>query len=65
MTEGDKLHRSLTPAGPTSEPRRRFLGLLGGLGAASLVPAVLPRRRVPRELALKQADFYRPHDLAG
>jgi hypothetical protein len=56
------------PAGVEShstQARRRFLGLLGGLGATGLVLPLLPRREVPKELALKEADFYRPHDLAG
>jgi len=56
--------------------RRRFLGvfgvfggllagLLGGGGAlaAKADPGVGPA--APRELPLKEADFYRPHDLAG
>jgi len=53
--------------------RRRFLGifgsllggLLGGLWAlaAKADPGAGPA--APRELPLKEADFYRPHDLAG
>jgi hypothetical protein len=45
--------------------RRRFLGLLGGLGTLALALPFLDRRRRPEELSLKEADFYRPHDLAG
>lgn len=46
--------------------RRRLLGLLGGLGILGLVrPAASGPARRPRELSLKEADFYRPHDLAG
>lgn len=48
-----------------STGRRRFLGLLGGLGAAAVSLPYLPRRPGPKELDLKEADFYRPHDLAG
>jgi hypothetical protein len=45
--------------------RRRFLGLLGGLGAACVALPFLRVAEKPKELALKEADFYRPHDLAG
>ena len=50
-------------------PRRRFLGVFGGLLAglwalaAKADPGAGPA--APRELPLKEADFYRPHDLAG
>jgi hypothetical protein len=48
-----------------TDERRRFLALLG---AAGLLGLTLPFRRQvqqPRELSLKEADFYRDHDLAG
>jgi len=45
--------------------RRRFLGLLSGLGAAGLALPFPSVARGPRERDLKEADFYRPHDLAG
>ncbi|MGE5153977.1 MAG: hypothetical protein ACM3ST_08175 [Bdellovibrio bacteriovorus] len=46
--------------------RRRLLKVLGGLGILGLVPPVAPRRAPqPREPSLREADFYRPHDLAG
>jgi hypothetical protein len=45
--------------------RRRFLAWLGGLGAAGATFPVLPREGRPRELSLREADFYRPHELAG
>jgi hypothetical protein len=45
--------------------RRRFLGLLAGLGAGGAALAFARNRPGPRELDLKEADFYRPHDLAG
>lgn len=45
--------------------RRRFLGLLGGAGAFGLALPFLRGRRQPKELSLKEADFYRDHDLAG
>jgi hypothetical protein len=51
--------------GPGSNGRRRFLGLLGGMSAATLVPSLLARTRRPRARDLREADFYRPHDLAG
>ncbi len=52
--------------------RRRFLGLLGallgGLGVTLGTTSGAtrqPEADVPRERPLKEADFYRPHDLAG
>jgi hypothetical protein len=48
--------------------RRRFLGLLGGLGAAAAALPLLPRPKRPqrpKQLSLREADFYRPHRLAG
>jgi hypothetical protein len=45
--------------------RRRFLGLFGGTLAAGLSLPMLSRRPEPRERDLREADFYRPHDLAG
>lgn len=49
---------------PGSE-RRRFLGLLGGVGAIGLALPFLSVGQRPKELSLKEADFYRDHDLAG
>jgi hypothetical protein len=56
------------PGGDRS--RRRFLGRCAGLlGAWGLaVPAragCSAPATGPRELALREADFYRPHHLAG
>jgi hypothetical protein len=45
--------------------RRRFLGLLVGMSAVGLALPLRARRPVPEALSLKEADFYRPHDLAG
>ncbi|MCG6941920.1 MAG: hypothetical protein LJE69_11805 [Thiohalocapsa sp.] len=49
--------------------RRRVLALLGGLGTLGLLLPWLrtsaPARPVQREISLHEADFYRPHDLAG
>ena len=53
--------------------RRRFLGVFGGLlgsllgGRWALAAKADPGGgpAAPRELPLKEADFYRPHDLAG
>ncbi len=58
--------------------RRRFLGLLGALGLfpiAVVGPPFSPAERRgsgsqaqavgPLERTLREADFYRPHDLAG
>lgn len=46
--------------------RRRLLCLLGGLGILTLgrPGPVLAAERRP-EPSLREADFYRPHDLAG
>lgn len=49
----------------TNGGRRRFLALFGGLGALGLSLPWMPRRRQRREQPLREADFYRPHDLAG
>jgi len=49
-------------------PRRRFLaGLLAGVWgvAAKAGPHASLDTTGPRELPLKEADYYRPHDLAG
>jgi hypothetical protein len=48
-----------------SNGRRRFLGLLGGTGLFGLIFPHLHGRKSPDELSLKEADFYRSHDLAG
>jgi hypothetical protein len=56
----DEMKRERKP-----EERRRFLGLLGGLGAVGFALPFLPVGEKPKELELKEADFYRPHDLAG
>ena len=48
-----------------SDERRRFLGLLGGAGALGIVFPFVQDRKAPKELSLKEADFYRNHDLAG
>lgn len=56
-------HRSDEKA--RNEQRRLFLGLVGTAGALGLMPALGHARKQPRELNLKEADFYRKHDLAG
>jgi hypothetical protein len=48
-----------------SDERRRFLGLLGTAGALGLMLPLRAEPPRPRELSLKEADFYRDHDLAG
>lgn len=48
-----------------SDERRRFLGLVGGTGLLGFVLPFLQGREVPKELSLKEAEFYRDHDLAG
>lgn len=49
--------------------RRRFLGvfgaLFGGMGASALIRYREPPVTPTRDLSLKEADFYRRHDLAG
>jgi hypothetical protein len=45
--------------------RRRFLGLLGTAGILGLLLPLRQEPQRPRELSLKEADFYRDHDLAG
>jgi hypothetical protein len=52
----------------TSTERRRLLGLLGllgGLGLLGLAGGLHRPIRQPRALSLREADFSRPHDLAG
>jgi hypothetical protein len=52
-----------------SARRRRLLGVLGGLGLLGLsLPwrrSSASRREPQREKSLREADLYRPHDLAG
>lgn len=47
------------------DERRRFLGLLAGTGMLGLTLPFVRGGHAPRELSLKEADFYRDHDLAG
>ncbi len=63
MTDESK-HNQVSPT-----QRRRVLGLLSGMG---LLGFFLHWRRAPAsgeepptQLSLREADFYRPHDLAG
>jgi hypothetical protein len=51
--------------GERTEERRRFLGLLGTVGILGLLLPLRQAAQRPRELSLKEADFYRDHDLAG
>jgi len=48
----------------TSMMRRRFLALLAVLSGGLLTGKSIPAGR-QRELSLHEADFYKPHDLAG
>ena len=63
------LHqRSSRPSGPrppSPAPRRRFLQWLAGVGAAGIALPLIRDPKGSRELDLREADFYRPHDLAG
>ncbi|HIJ83810.1 MAG: hypothetical protein HW380_1257 [Magnetococcales bacterium] len=51
--EGESKHRG----------RRIFLGGMGVTACALLAPSL--GETVPIERKLQEADFYRPHDLAG
>ena len=63
MTDDGK-HNQVSPT-----QRRRMLGLLSGLGLLGLFVhwrrAPASGEEAPRELSLREADFYRSHDLAG
>lgn len=52
-----------------SVERRRLLGLLGGLGLLGLPlpwrPGSASVGEPTREKGLREADYYRPHNLAG
>ena len=48
----------------TSTMRRRFLALLAVFSGSLLTTRSIPADR-QRELSLHEADFYKPHDLAG
>jgi hypothetical protein len=66
---------NLSPSNLVQEhevPRRRFLwlfgALFGGMAALGLVRPARPAQEAQpgnRDLPLKEADFYRLHDLAG
>jgi len=49
----------------TQMGRRHFLGLLATAGVVGLALPFRQDPQRPRELSLKEADFYRDHDLAG
>lgn len=59
------MNRQNSSRTTTNGGRRRFLALVGGLGALGLSLPWMPGRRLARERPLREADFYRPHDLAG
>ena len=52
-------------ANERNHERRRFLGLLGAAGVLGLILPFRRGRPRPQDLSLKEADFYRDHDLAG
>lgn len=45
--------------------RRRFMGALAGMAATATTLNLLTQERRGVELSLKEADFYKPHNLAG
>ena len=45
--------------------RRRFLGLLTAAGVLGVIQPLRHGPERPRELSLKEADFYRRHNLVG
>ena len=61
--------RDLSLNQPPEAPRRRFLGFFGALVGATGVLAVThhldPPVAMRRDLPLREADFYRRHDLVG
>lgn len=58
-----------TERSPARPDRRRAIGMIAVLAAPWPLAPWLPARasdpRTRRELGLHEADFYRPHDLAG
>jgi hypothetical protein len=50
---------------PCLERRRLFRLLSSAVAVGVALPLLLPRAQGPRERDLREADFYRPHDLAG
>jgi hypothetical protein len=48
----------------TSKSRRGFLAMLAALSAGLLSTNDRTSGK-PRELSLREADYYKPHDLAG
>jgi hypothetical protein len=54
------------PIGETNQhPRRYFLGTLAGLAGSVVTLNVLSPHPGPVERSLHEADFYKPHHLAG
>jgi hypothetical protein len=62
--DGERATRDF-PSNDRTHERRRFLGLLGTAGFLGWMLASRRDLQRPRELSLKEADFYRDHDLAG
>ncbi len=55
--------QSPEPSTTAGSSRRQFLGAVSTLGLVGA--AALLKKSGPRELSLREADFYKPHTLAG
>ncbi len=67
MSKTGAKRSPITAAVPSRERfgRRRFLRRLAGLAGGSTVLYLFLKREPERLLSLREADYYRPHDLAG
>jgi hypothetical protein len=66
MNTSDKGRQNKPVCDVKQNNRRSFLGALVGLAAGSVATVgTLSQKNGPVELPLHEAEFYKPHNLAG